>query len=128
MSAAPPSPAEPCCPPLAYQPLGSDWASELARMFKALGDPVRLRILSLIASHKGGRCCVCDITPAFDLSQPTISHHLRALRDAGLVDCERRGTWVYYWVIPAALAQLSTVLALDITSSTPPDSLERTCR
>ncbi len=80
-------------------------------MFKALGDPVRLRLLSLVASHAGGEACVCDISPAFDLSQPTISHHLKVLREAGLLDCERRGTWVYYWVVPAALQQLSSVLS-----------------
>jgi ArsR family transcriptional regulator len=102
---------QPCCPPLADQPLDSDRAAELARMFKALGDPVRLRILSLIASHAGGECCVCDIAPAFEVSQPTISHHLKTLREAGLLGCERRGTWVYYWVIPAALQRLSGVLA-----------------
>ncbi|WP_328352941.1 metalloregulator ArsR/SmtB family transcription factor [Mycobacterium sp. NBC_00419] len=118
---------EPCCPPLANQPLDVDWAGELARMFKALGDPVRLRILSLIASHEGGECCVCDISPAFEVSQPTISHHLKTLREAGLLDCERRGTWVYYWVIPSALEQLSAVLALD-TSNLPVVSAERTCR
>ncbi|UPW04850.1 metalloregulator ArsR/SmtB family transcription factor [Rhodococcus pyridinivorans] len=100
-----------CCPPLSREPLTSDWAGDLARTFKALGDPVRLRILSLIASHEGGESCVCDIAPAFDLSQPTISHHLKVLREAGLLDCERRGTWVYYRVIPSALAQLSTVLS-----------------
>lgn len=118
---------EPCCPPLANQPLDSDWAGELARMFKALGDPVRLRVLSLIASHEGGQCCVCDISPAFEVSQPTISHHLKTLREAGLLDCERRGTWVYYWVIPSALQQLSAVLALDSTD-VPVASGERTCR
>lgn len=80
-------------------------------MFKAIGDPVRLRMLSLIASHQGGESCVCDISPAFDLSQPTISHHLKVLREAGLLECERRGTWVYYRVVPSALAQLSAVLA-----------------
>lgn len=95
-----------------YPPaLDADLAAETARMFKALGDPVRLRILSLIARHEGGQCCVCDITPAFALSQPTISHHLKTLREAGLVDSERRGTWVYYRVIPAALERLSEVLA-----------------
>ncbi|KDE96941.1 metalloregulator ArsR/SmtB family transcription factor (plasmid) [Mycolicibacterium crocinum] len=129
MPVAPSPPAEPCCPPLAHQPLGADWAGELARMFKALGDPVRLRMLSLIASHEGGQCCVCEIAPYFELSQPTISHHLKTLREAGLLECERRGTWVYYWVVPAAMAQLSAVLALGITpSATTPDSLERTCR
>lgn len=99
-----------CCSPLIHEPLTEDWAGDLARMFKALGDPVRLRLLSLVASHAGGEACVCDISPAFDLSQPTISHHLKVLREAGLLDCERRGTWVYYSVIPAALQQLSAVL------------------
>lgn len=100
-----------CCAPLARQPLSVDRAGELARMFKALGDPVRFRMLSLIAGHEGGESCVCDISPAFDLSQPTISHHLKVLREAGLLDCERRGTWVYYRVIPSALAQLSAALS-----------------
>ena len=100
-----------CCSPLVREPLTTDWAGDLARMFKALGDPVRLRLLSLVASHESGEACVCDISGSFDLSQPTISHHLKVLREAGLLDCERRGTWVYYWVIPAALQQLSSVLA-----------------
>ena len=78
--------------------------------FKALGDPVRLRLVSLIASHAGGEVCVCDLTGAFDLTSPTISHHLRVLREAGVVDCERRGTWVYYWLVPGALGRLSTLL------------------
>src|SRR5699024_11762375 len=102
--------ADPCSPPLSREPLTSDWAADLARMFKALGDPVRLRMLSMIASHQGGESCVCDISPAFDLSQPTISHHLKVLREAGLLDCERRGTWVYYWVAPGALQGLSALL------------------
>ena len=100
----------PCCSPLAREPLTQDWAGELARMFKALGDPVRLRLVSMVASHDGGEACVCDLTPAFDLSQPTISHHLKVLREAGLLECERRGTWVFYRVVPAALAQLAAVL------------------
>jgi len=100
-----------CCSPLIREPLTADWAGDLARMFKALGDPARLRLLSLVASHENGEACVCDISDSFDLSQPTISHHLKVLRGAGLLDCQRRGTWVYYWVIPAALQQLSAVLS-----------------
>lgn len=102
-----------CCSPLVREPLSADWAGDLARIFKALGDPIRLRLLSLVASHPGGEACVCDISATFDLSQPTISHHLKVLRAAGLLDCERRGTWVYYWVIPAALQQLSSVLLIE---------------
>ncbi|AUY48040.1 metalloregulator ArsR/SmtB family transcription factor [Streptomyces sp. CB01881] len=99
-----------CCSPMVREPLGEDAAVDLARMFKALSDPVRLRLLSLIASHEGGEACVCDLTGPFDVSQPTISHHLKVLREAGLVGSERRGTWVYYWVLPAALAKLSSLL------------------
>lgn len=90
--------------------LTEDAAVDLARGFKALGDPVRLRLLSLIAARAGGEVCVCDLTDAFTLTGPTISHHLRVLREAGLVDCERRGTWVYYWIVPAQLAALSRLL------------------
>ena len=92
------------------EPLDEAAAADLARMFKALSDPVRLRLLSLIASHEGGEACVCDLTGPFDVSQPTISHHLKVLREAGLVGSERRGTWVYYWVLPPALAKLSSLL------------------
>ncbi|PTR24008.1 ArsR family transcriptional regulator [Rhodococcus sp. OK519] len=103
-----------CCTPLGTEPIPEDRASDLARMFKALGDPARLRMLSLIAAHEGGESCVCDISPAFALSQPTISHHLKVLREAGLLDSERRGTWVYYRVIPSALAQLAAVLSPEV--------------
>ncbi|MET7286833.1 metalloregulator ArsR/SmtB family transcription factor [Streptomyces sp. NPDC005573] len=99
-----------CCPGLVTAPLDEDQAAELAKLFKALGDPVRLRLLSMIASRAGGEVCVCDLTPAFDLSQPTISHHLKLLRQAGLIDCERRGTWVYYWALPATLDRLAAFL------------------
>jgi ArsR family transcriptional regulator len=101
---------EPCCSPLVRERLTEDWAGDLSQMFKALGDPVRLRLLSLVASHEGGEACVCDLSAGFELTQPTISHHLKVLRQAGLLECERRGTWVYYWVVPSALAQLSAVL------------------
>ncbi|MET0798286.1 MAG: metalloregulator ArsR/SmtB family transcription factor [Rhodococcus sp. (in: high G+C Gram-positive bacteria)] len=116
MSNQEPRESEACCTPLVREPLTEDWAGDLSRMFKALGDPVRLRLLSLVASHEGGEACVCDISDSFDLSQPTISHHLKVLRQAGLLDCERRGTWVYYWVIPTALQQLSAVLLVEGTS------------
>jgi ArsR family transcriptional regulator, arsenate/arsenite/antimonite-responsive transcriptional repressor len=106
--------ADQCCTPLVRQALDGQAATDLARMFKALGDPVRLRLLSMIASQRGadgsGEVCVCDLLGAFDVQQSTISHHLRVLREAGLVDCERRGTWVYYWVVPAALERLSSLL------------------
>src|SRR4051795_11878389 len=95
---------------MVHQPLEEESAVDLARVFKALSDPVRLRLLSLIASYEAGQACVCDLTGAFDVAQSTISHHLRVLREAGLVDCQRRGTWVYYWVLPAALARLSSLL------------------
>ncbi|MFC4604268.1 ArsR/SmtB family transcription factor [Rhodococcus kronopolitis] len=108
---------DPCCSPLTREPLTGTRAVDLAGMFKALGDPVRLRLLSLVASHAGGEACVCDISESFDLSQPTISHHLKVLREAGLLDCERRGTWVYYWVIPSALQQLSAVLLTESESA-----------
>jgi ArsR family transcriptional regulator len=111
-------PNEPCCTPLVREPLTADWAGDLARMFKALGDPVRLQLLSRVASHAGGEACVCDLSVGLDLSQPTISHHLRVLRESGLLQCERRGTWVYYWVVPSALAQLSAVLGSTDVSTT----------
>ena len=99
-----------CCAPVVRGPLGEQDAAELSRMFKALSDPIRLRLLSLSASHAGGEACACDLIGPVDVSQPTISHHLRVLRKAGLVGSERRGTWVYYWVLPAALAKLSALL------------------
>ena len=102
-----------CCSPLAREPLSPEQAVELARLFKAMGDPVRLRLLSLIASHEGGEACVCDLSGVFDLTGPTISHHLKVLREAGLISGERRGTWVYYRVRPEALRQLSAVLLPD---------------
>lgn len=101
-----------CCAGLSAAPLDEDQAADLAKVFKALGDPVRLRLMSMIASRgDGGEVCVCDLTPAFELSQPTISHHLKLLRQAGLIDCERRGTWVYYWVLPGVLDKLAAFLS-----------------
>ncbi|SDC24387.1 ArsR/SmtB family transcription factor [Actinokineospora iranica] len=103
-------PLAPCGPPLTRDPLTPERADELARAFKALGDPVRVRLLSLIASHEGGEACVCDLTDAFDLTGPTISHHLKVLREAGMIDGDRRGTWIYYRVRPEALRDLSESL------------------
>ncbi|MFG2105659.1 ArsR/SmtB family transcription factor [Micromonospora chersina] len=97
-----------CCSPIAVRPMDADQAAVVAPMFKALGDPVRLRLMSMIASVP--EMCVCDLTPAFDLSGPTISHHLKVLREAGLVDSERRGTWVWYRVKPEAFRQLGALL------------------
>ncbi|WP_225095796.1 helix-turn-helix transcriptional regulator [Streptomyces sp. CoH27] len=105
-----------CCAGLSAAPLNEDQAAELAKVFKALGDPVRLRLMSMIASRgEGGEVCVCELTPAFELSQPTISHHLKLLRQAGLIDCERRGTWVYYWVLPGVLDRLAAFLTAPQT-------------
>ncbi|WP_405428997.1 ArsR/SmtB family transcription factor [Micromonospora sp. NBC_00617] len=105
----------PCCPPLTQRRLPAETAAVLAPAFKALGDPVRLQLLSMIASADSGEACVCDLTPAFDLSGPTISHHLKTLREAGLVDAERRGTWVYYRAHPAILRQLAALLSVQPT-------------
>ena len=96
--------------PIVREPLDADQSAVLAPMFKALGDPVRLRLLSMIASIDNGEVCVCDLTGAFELTGPTISHHLKVLREAGLVDSDRRGTWVYYRLVPQALEQLGGLL------------------
>jgi len=102
-------------PALVGEPIDETSAVGLARVFKALGDPVRLRLVSLIGAREGGEVCVCDLTSAFDLSQPTISHHLKVLREAGLVDSERRGTWVYYRLVPAALERMAGLLSVPVS-------------
>ena len=99
-----------CCAPLACEPLPQSGADELAPLFKALADPMRLRLLSLIACHDGGESCVCDLLEAFDVTAPSVSYHLKILREAGLISSERRGTWVYYRVNPDVMARMSTVL------------------
>jgi ArsR family transcriptional regulator len=99
--------------PLAREPLPAEAATELAARLKALADPVRLRLLSVVASHTGGEACVCDLSVGIEVGQPTISHHLKVLKAAGLLASERRGSWVYYRVIPEALQQLSQVLGTD---------------
>jgi ArsR family transcriptional regulator, arsenate/arsenite/antimonite-responsive transcriptional repressor len=101
---------EECCAPLAREPLPQPGADELAPLFKALADPMRLRLLSLIACHDGGESCVCDLLDAFDVTAPSVSYHLKILREAGLVSSQRRGTWVYYRVNPEVMARMSAVL------------------
>jgi ArsR family transcriptional regulator len=110
----------PCCPPMAQQRIGAAAAAELAVAFKALGDPVRLQLMSMIASAPGGEICVCDLTPAFEVSGSTISHHLKTLREAGLVDAERRASWVYYRPRPGLMRQLATLLTpAEVSRVTP---------
>ena len=99
-----------CCAPLACEPLPESGAQELALLFKAVADPVRLRLLSLIACHDGGESCVCDLLDAFDMTPPSVSYHLKILREAGLISSQRRGTWVYYRVNPEVMARMSAVL------------------
>ena len=100
-----------CCQPVMQGQLGKAAAERLAETFKAIADPARLRLLSFIASQPSGETCVCHLTRPLGLSQPTVSHHLRVLYEAGLLDRERRGTWVYYRIVPAQLAALRDVLA-----------------
>ncbi len=99
-----------CCPPLSAEPLSAGQAELVAPQLKALADPVRLRLMSLVASHPGGEACVCDLNEAFDLTQPTISHHLKVLHEAGLLDRDKRGVWVYYRARLEALASLGTLI------------------
>jgi ArsR family transcriptional regulator len=99
-----------CCPPLTTDPLSTEQAERIAPLLKALADPVRLRLLSLVASHAAGEACVCDLNDAFDLSQPTISHHLKVLHEVGLLDRTKRGVWVYYSLRREALGDLGTLI------------------
>jgi ArsR family transcriptional regulator, arsenate/arsenite/antimonite-responsive transcriptional repressor len=99
-----------CCSPLLAEPMSMDQAEQVAALLKALADPVRLRIMSLVAAHAGGEACVCDITEAFDLSQPTISHHLKVLHELGLLDRDKRGVWVHYRVNADALRSLAACI------------------
>ena len=99
-----------CCPPLSARPLSQAQAEQVAPLLKALAEPVRLRLMSLVASHPGGEACVCDLGEAFDLSQPTISHHLKVLHEAGLLAREKRGVWVYYRARTEALASLGALI------------------
>jgi len=99
-----------CCAPLTSEPLSAAAAVDLARTLKAIADPARLRLLSMVAAHDGGEACVCDLTEPLGLSQPTVSHHLKILVDAGLLTREKRGVWAYFTIVPGALDSLAAVL------------------
>ncbi|MBF6351492.1 helix-turn-helix transcriptional regulator [Nocardia flavorosea] len=117
------SPVEGCSSaPRIREPLSAATSVELAAVFKALSDPVRLRLLSSIASRAGQEACVCDLSEGIELSQPTISHHLKVLRGAGLLTSERRASWVYYRVVPETLRRLSEVLLVQSGAATEVDA------
>jgi ArsR family transcriptional regulator len=99
-----------CCEPVVYPDVERKHAERMATIAKALGDPVRLQLVDVLRKH-AGKVCVCELVPLFDISQPTLSHHLKKLREAGIVDSERQGLWAYYYVIPDALKELSAWLS-----------------
>ena len=99
-----------CCEPVVYPDIAREQAEHMAQIAKALGDPIRMQLVDVLAKH-AGKVCVCELVPLFDLSQPTVSHHLKVLRDAGIVGSEREGLWAYYYVNPEALEELSAWLS-----------------
>jgi ArsR family transcriptional regulator len=101
---------EPCCEPVVYPDVERREATRMARVAKALGDPIRVQLVDVLRKH-AGKVCVCELTPLFEVGQPTVSHHLKVLRDAGIVDSERQGLWAYYYVLPGALGELERWLA-----------------
>jgi ArsR family transcriptional regulator, arsenate/arsenite/antimonite-responsive transcriptional repressor len=103
--------ADECCTPLLRQPITASQAADLARLIKALADPTRLRLVSMVAAHEGGEACVCELTEPLGLTQPTISHHLKILVDAGIFTRDKRGVWAYYALVPSALDALAAVLS-----------------
>ena len=103
--------ADACCAPLLREPITSSQAADLARKLKALADPARLRLVSMVAAHEGCEACVCDLTGPLGLTQPTVSHHLKILVEAGIFTRDKRGVWAYYALVPAALDALSAVLS-----------------
>jgi len=111
MSCEPDAPLD-CSTPLAREPMSAAQVARVLPLLKAVADPVRLRLLSLVLSHQGGEACVCDLLPAFELSQPTISHHLKVLHEAGLLDRDKRGVWVYYRARPEAMEAMTTLFAV----------------
>ncbi len=100
---------EPCCEPVVYPEIERAQAERMAAVAKALGDPIRMQLVDVLRKH-AGKVCVCELVPLFDLSQPTISHHLKVLRNAGIVGSERQGLWAYYFVHPDAVEELSAWL------------------
>jgi ArsR family transcriptional regulator len=103
------SPGEPCCEPVVYPEIERDQAERMAVVAKALGDPIRMQLVDVLRKH-AGKVCVCELVPLFDLSQPTVSHHLKVLRGAGIVGSERQGLWAYYYVLPGAVKELAAWL------------------
>jgi ArsR family transcriptional regulator len=101
---------QPCCEPVVYPDVERQQAERMASIAKALADPVRLQLVDVLRKH-AGKVCVCELVPLFDLSQPTVSHHLKVLRDAGIVDSERQGLWAYYYVVPDTLKELTAWLS-----------------
>jgi ArsR family transcriptional regulator, arsenate/arsenite/antimonite-responsive transcriptional repressor len=112
-----------CCSPLLAEPMSTEQAEQVAALLKALADPVRLRIMSLVAAHADGEACVCDITEAFELSQPTISHHLKVLHGLGLLDRDKRGVWVHYRVNADALRSLGACIGTLPDTDRTPDTI-----
>ncbi len=103
-------PGEPCCEPVVYPDIEREQAERMAAAAKALGDPIRMQLVDVLRKH-AGKVCVCELVPLFDLAQPTVSHHLKVLREAGIVGSERRGLWAYYYVNPDALEELAAWLS-----------------
>src|SRR3954454_272267 len=110
---------EPCCEPVVYPDVDRDRAVRMAEVAKAIGDPVRLQLVDVLRKH-AGKVCVCELVPLFDISQPTLSFHLKKLREAGIVDSERQGLWAYYYVLPDALQELTAWLSSRTRSPLPP--------
>ena len=102
-----------CCAPVTGTAISAEQAEQLAGVLKAIAEPTRLRLLSLVAAHEGREACVCDLTAPVGLSQPTVSHHLKVLVDAGLLEREKRGVWAYYRLVPDRLAQVAAALSID---------------
>lgn len=109
------TPRPSCCTPVTGRTMSAEDAEQTARTLKAISDPTRLRLLSIIAAHEGAEACVCDLTEPVGLSQPTVSHHLKVLADAGLVTRDKRGVWAYYALVPGAVEALTGHLAQHLT-------------